>query len=101
MCCYGEHAKQADSALIKKNQNLCENIISHKYVSPNSCGGRGRKHTPLSENRDYSGTKCTIDLKPGCKVKFVRCLETYLKELIILGHGGTLLGPFLQTVLRN
>ena len=28
----------------------------------------------------YSGTKSKIDLKPGSKFKFVRCLETYVKK---------------------
>ena len=36
-----------------------------------------------------SVTKSWIDLKPGCKIKFVRCLETYLLRLMILG-------PFYQ-----
>ena len=47
------------------------------------------------------GTESPIDLKPGCKFKFVRWLETYLKKLISLGHEGTLPGPFLPRVLRN
>ena len=51
-------------------------------------------HHPLSEIRDCSGTECPIDLKPGCKFKFVRWLETYLKKIISLGHEGTLRGPF-------
>ena len=63
--------------------------------------GGGRNHHPLSEIRDCSGTECPIDLKPGCKFKFVRCLETYLKKLISLGHEGTLPGPFLPRLLRN
>ena len=37
-----------------------------------------------------SGTECPIDLKPGCRFKFVPCLETYPKQLIIFGHSGTL-----------
>ena len=28
--------------------------------------------------------------------KFVHCLETYLKKLMILGYDGTLHGPFYQ-----
>ena len=63
--------------------------------------GGGGNHHPLSEIRDCSGTECPIDLKPGCKFMFVRCLETYLKKLISLGHEGTLPGPFLPRVLRN
>ena len=35
-----------------------------------------------------------IILKPGCKFKFVCCLVTYLKKMIILGHDGTLQGPY-------
>ena len=63
--------------------------------------GGGGNHPSLSEIRDCSGTECLIDLNPGCKFKFVRCLETYLKKLISLGHEGTLPGPFLPRVLRN
>ena len=33
----------------------------------------GRKHYPLSENRDLSTTEHPIDLRPVCKFKFVRC----------------------------
>ena len=29
--------------------------------------------TPLSENRDFSGTEHPIDLRPVCKFEFVRC----------------------------
>ena len=32
---------------------------------------------------------------------FVRCLETYLKKLISLGHEETLPGPFIPWVPRN
>ena len=52
----------------------------------------------LLETRDCSGTKCPFDLKPGCKFKFVRCLESYLNELISLGHDGTLQDTFLPRV---
>ena len=44
----------------------------------------------------FSGTKGRIDLKPGCKFKFVRCLETYVKKLVSLDHEGTLEGLFYQ-----
>ena len=44
----------------------------------------------------HLGTKSRIDFKPGCKFKFVHCLETYLKKLMILGHEGTLQAPFYQ-----
>ena len=37
-----------------------------------------------------------IDLKPGCKFKFVHGLETLSKKMMIVGHEGTLAGPFHQ-----
>ena len=49
----------------------------------------------------FSGTKGRIDLEPGCKFKFVRCLETYVKILVSLDHEGTLEGPFLSRVPWN
>ena len=48
----------------------------------------GHNHHPLSEICPCSGTECPIDLKPGCKFKFVRCLETYLKKISILAMEG-------------
>ena len=36
-------------------------------------GGGGRNYHPLSENRDFSGTEPPLDLRPVCKLKFVRC----------------------------
>ena len=30
-------------------------------------------YNPLSENRDFSGTEPPLDLRPVCKLKFVRC----------------------------
>ena len=57
---------------------------------------------PIENKNSYiSGTECPIDLKPGCKFKFVRCLETYLRTSPILGHEGTLQGPFLGRVPWN
>ena len=44
----------------------------------------------------FSGTKGRIDLKPGCKFKFVCCLETFVKKLVRLDHEGTLEGLFYQ-----
>ena len=35
--------------------------------------GGERNYHPLSENRDFSGTEPTLDLRPVCKFKFVRC----------------------------
>ena len=46
-------------------------------------------HLPLSETRHRSATECPFDLKPGCKFKFVHCLETYLRKFIssaMMGH---------------
>ena len=45
-------------------------------------------------NAYSSGTKGRIDLKPGCKFNFVRCLETYIKKFVSLDHEGTLEGLF-------
>ena len=50
---------------------------------------------PHSFSNAYtSGTECPIDLKPGCKFKFLRCLEDYLRKLIKSDHEGALEGPF-------
>ena len=35
--------------------------------------GGGRNYHPLSENRDFSGTETPLDLRPVCKLNFVRC----------------------------
>ena len=37
------------------------------------CKWGGRNYHPLSENRDFSGTEPPLDLRPVCKLKFVRC----------------------------
>ena len=49
---------------------------NHMIINPNYPGG-GRNHHPLSETRDCSGTEHPLDLRPVCKFKFVRCLETH------------------------
>ena len=36
---------------------------------------RGRNHPQLKENRDFSGTKHPDDLRPLCKLEFVRCVK--------------------------
>ena len=49
--------------------------LSHIYIwhlNPNYPGG-GRNYHPLSENRDFSATEHPLDLRPVCKLKFVRC----------------------------
>ena len=51
---------------------------------------------PRFSNAYSSGTESRIDLKLGCKFKFVRCLETYVKKLVSLDHEGTLEGLFYQ-----
>ena len=35
--------------------------------------GGGPFQSPLSENRDFSGTEPPLDLRPVCKLKFVHC----------------------------
>ena len=37
-------------------------------------------HHLLLETRNCFKTECLFDLKPGCKFKFVRCLQTYQKN---------------------
>ena len=56
------------------------NSIDEKWLQPSTCGGGA--YWPIENQNSYiSGTKSPIDLKPGCKFKFVSCLETYLKKL--------------------
>ena len=47
-------------------------------------------------NAYTSGTEYRIDLKPGCKFKFVVCLETYLKKIGSIGPMSVPDGPFLD-----
>ena len=69
------------------------------YVLTLKRGGGG--NWPLGNIKAFiSVNKCRIDLKPGCKLKFVRCPETYLRKLIILGNEGSLQGPFLSMSLE-
>ena len=49
-------------------------------------GGGGQICPPVGKTLYTSGTKSPIDLKPGCKFKFVVCLETYLKKLVRSDH---------------
>ena len=72
----------------------------HLYINPQKTGG-GAKWPAANLKRYISGTECPIDLKPGCKFKFLSCLEVYLRKLINLDHEGALEGPFLPTVLQN
>ena len=43
------------------------------FTSPNQAGG-GQICPPVGKTLYISGTKSRIDLKPGCKFKFVVCL---------------------------
>ena len=58
--------------------------------------GGGGNHHPLLETRDCSGTEHPLDLRPVCKVEFIRCLETNLGKLISLGPDLTLSALFYQ-----
>ena len=46
----------------KKNVNFTLTLIIR---------GGGHNYHPLSENRDFAGTKPPLDLRPVCKLKFV------------------------------
>ena len=63
-------------------------------VNPQKPGGA--KWPTANQKRYISGTEFPIDLKPGCKFKFLCYLETCLKKMIILGHEGTLQGLYNQ-----
>ena len=59
---------------IDKGDTLTKEIIANLIV--NLWGGG---HWPIETQNSYiSATDCPIDLKQGCKLKFVRCLQTYL-----------------------
>ena len=47
-----------------------------------------------------SGTQCLVHLKPGCKFKFVSCLEIYKGILVNLDPEGTLECPFYSGSLK-
>ena len=52
--------------------------LDPKTLKPRVCGGGG--FWPTGNLKAYtSGIECRIDLKPGCKFKFFRSLEIYLK----------------------
>ena len=76
--------------MIKKAQYYHANIFAMKAqiflrLNPNQAGG-GQICPPVEKTLNISGTKSRIDLKPGCKFKFVVCLETYLKKLVRSDH---------------
>ena len=70
-----------------------------QHISPQKPGGA--KWPAANLKRYISGTECPIDLKPGCKFKFLSCLEVYLRKLINLDHEGALEGLFLPRVPQN
>ena len=45
--------------------------------------GGGGAILPLSENRDFSGTKPPLDLRPVCKFKFVCCGPGDKKQMAV------------------
>ena len=53
-------------------------------INPNYPGEGGRNYHPLSENRDFSATEPPLDLRPVCKLKFVRCGPGEKKEQKVL-----------------
>ena len=68
-------------------------ILTNLELNPNQVGG-GQICPPVGKTLYTSGTKSPIDLKPGCKFKFVVCLETYLKKLVRSDHWGSLADLF-------
>ena len=71
--------------------SFIETFVYTFTINHNQVGGGQMAHWFLK-------IKSQIDLKPGCKFKFVHCLETYVKKLVSLDHEGTLEGPFLSRV---
>ena len=63
-------------------------------VNHNPAGGGANMPHSFS-NAYISGTECRIDLKPGCKFEFVRCLKVYETKFVSEDHEGTLAGPYL------
>ena len=54
------------------------------------------RNYPINNQNSYiSRTECPIYFIPGCKFKFIRCLQTYLRKLIIhFGQWRDPTGPF-------
>ena len=54
------------------------------------------RNCPINNQNSYiSRTECPIYFIPGCKFKFIRCLQTYLRKLIIhFGQWRDPTGPF-------
>ena len=86
---------------LNKSKGIADNLkIQNEYHNPGKTGG-GPNGPQQFENIIISEAECPIDLKPGCKFKFLCCLEVYLRKLINLDHEGALEGPFLPRVLQN
>ena len=55
-------------------------FLSEREIILNPQPAGGGANWPTENQKNYiSGTECPIDLKPGCKFKFVSCQEIYLK----------------------
>ena len=54
-----------------------QNVIARvdNFFNPNPTGGGGANFPHKFSNAHSSGTESRIDLKPGCKFEFIRCLE--------------------------
>ena len=50
------------------------NPTTENFFNPNQVGG-GAKWPAGNLKNYFSATGCPIDLKPGCKFEFIRCLE--------------------------
>ena len=74
-----------DQAITNNSQDANNIIFCHELLTLIRRGG-GADLPPLGKTLYISGTKSRIDLKPGCKFKFVVCLETYLKKLVRSDH---------------
>ena len=74
-------------AVHKYYMNSLGTLIDLDTFNSNILTLKGPGHLAHRVKKNYfSGTKSRIDLKPGCKFKFVVCLEFYLKRLVRLDH---------------
>ena len=64
--------------------------------SPNNPQTAGANWRIKNQTDFIFGTEYRIDLKPGCKFKFLHCLDTYIEKYVSLDHEGTLEGLFCQ-----
>ena len=63
--------RKAGTELCQAQLKLASSLYCFRLTL--SCMGGGLLGPPLSENRDFSGTKPPLDLRPVCKFKFVHC----------------------------